>query len=147
MARNRAPRVLAYSDGISSAPWPVRLISMMVTLCDGRPRWRQGQAEWQKAVELTLDDRSSLTGCSGGKPGRKCWPRRAWRRFWPGWSAPSLSMRIWPVLRHDVTRITHVTLVTSGQGVRVRMPFAAASDRGRLAGYGRPVRVRVRQVR
>src|ERR1039458_3276783 len=35
-----------------SGPWPVVLI-VVVTHSDGRPRARQGQAEWRKADELT----------------------------------------------------------------------------------------------
>src|ERR1700744_2689956 len=52
MARSRAPRVLAYSDGIFPRFPGQSSLTVTVTHSDGRRQERQGQAEWQKLVEL-----------------------------------------------------------------------------------------------
>src|SRR5215467_15624667 len=79
MARRRAPRVLAYSDGMFVGPPASCLINGLVTHSDGRPRARQGQAEWQKAGELTRDTPSVLAG-SREAAMRAAFPASAARR-------------------------------------------------------------------
>src|ERR1022692_1160262 len=109
MARNRAPRVLAYSDGMSVGPRPVGLFSKMVTLSDGRPRGRQGQAEWQKAVELTRDAHlgQPVPAVAAG-PGKPC---MAGLPALTGRSARPLRALIRTESRYDVILITSVTWV------------------------------------
>src|ERR1700744_2738993 len=52
MARSRAARGLAYSDGIFPRFPGQSSLTVRFTHSDGRRRERQGQAEWQKPVEV-----------------------------------------------------------------------------------------------
>jgi hypothetical protein len=108
----------------------------MVTLSDGRPRERQGQAEWQKAVELTRDGSSPLAGSCRGRRAMEARRSRAWRRFW-------LAQRAFCLFLIQAESRLNVTLVTRGRASPVAWEaelsdWEAESVAGAIGWAGQP---------